>query len=68
MLRNRATHWLVIASDRRERGNLSVLEGAKNGGIASVAALPRNDAREHRGQVVQSCIVTVQDPIFSMFS
>ncbi|CBE68808.1 MAG: flagellar hook-length control protein FliK [Candidatus Methylomirabilis oxygeniifera] len=33
----------VIASDQRERGNLSALEGAKNGGIASVAALPRND-------------------------
>jgi len=44
LLRDRATHWLVIASDQREHGNLSVLEGAKNGGIASVAVLPRNDA------------------------
>jgi NDP-sugar pyrophosphorylase family protein len=44
MLRDRVTPWFVIASDQRERGNLNVLEGAKNGGIASVAALPRNDA------------------------
>ncbi len=36
----------VIASDQRERGNLSVLEGATNGEIASVAALPRNDGGE----------------------
>jgi len=33
----------VIASDCKERGNLTVLKGAKNGGIASVAGLPRND-------------------------
>ncbi|MCZ7626569.1 MAG: hypothetical protein C3F12_01950 [Candidatus Methylomirabilota bacterium] len=34
----------VIASDRRERGNLAAFEGANNDEIASVAALPRNDA------------------------
>ena len=43
-MRDHVTHWLVIASDRRERGNLNVLEGVKNDGIASVAPLPRNDA------------------------
>lgn len=39
---------VVIASDRRERGNLGVFEGAKNGEIASVATLPRND---HHGRL-----------------
>lgn len=33
----------VVASDQRERSDLTVLKGTKNGGIASVVMLPHND-------------------------
>ncbi len=45
VLRDRVTYWPVIASDHRERGNLTVVV-LKDCEIASVAPLPRNDAGE----------------------
>jgi len=41
----------VIASDYRERGNLTVLDAANNGEIASPAA--RNDQRGRRGALTK---------------